>query len=156
MIDFGYGDIVDGCCTKCGHEMVEGDFPFCPHGVGGMNGRIHDDIPGGLRLENYGPHPVTVYSHTERRALMKAQGLQEKEKFCPMPGTDIDPQGIPNPKGYMDPQTLLNAAAIICRNGNTDTKLEFDSVASGVLRDLTVTVVDGEEAKRAVAHASQK
>jgi hypothetical protein len=30
-----------------------------------------NDIPGGLWLENYGPHPIKVYSHSERRRLLK-------------------------------------------------------------------------------------
>lgn len=148
MRDFGFGDIEDGRCSKCGHQMEEGDFPFCPHGVGGLNGRIHDDIPGGLTLENYGPQPVTFYSHTERRNYMKAHGLREKETFCPMPGTDVDPQGIPNPKGYMDPQTLLNAAALICRNGGKGA--EFDGEKAGVLRNMTVEVKQGKEDRDAI------
>ena len=96
---------------------------------------FRDGIPGGITLENYGPHPITFYSHAERRAYMKAKGLQEKEKFCPMPGTDKDPQGIPNPKGYMDPVTLANAAELIRRNG-TSTK-EWNGIESGVLRNMT-------------------
>lgn len=99
-------------CEKCGAELRVGDYPFCPHGIG-MTGRIHDDIPGGMWLENYGPHPVFVRSHTERRAIMQAQGIREKEEFAPMPGTDRDAQGIPNPAGYRS----LDAAAIIARNG---------------------------------------
>lgn len=130
-MDYGYGDITDdNCCSKCGHQMVPGDFPFCPHGVNGLNGRIHDDIPGGVVVENYGPEPIRFDSHSERRRYMQAHGLREKERFCPMPGTDIDPAGIPNPAGYVDPQTLLNAAALICRNG---VKREFDGVRDGVM-----------------------
>jgi len=103
-------------CDKCGHVMQIGEHPFCPHGsISTMF--IHDEIAGGLVLENYGPHPIKVYSHSERRRIMKERGLQEIEKFCPMPGTDIDPQGIPNPAGFMDPQTLENARVLISRNG---------------------------------------
>lgn len=75
-----------------------------------------DEIPGGMVLENYGPHPVKVYSHTERRALALKNGVELKERFSPMPGTDIDPAGIPNPKGYMDPQTLENAKILLSRS----------------------------------------
>lgn len=130
-VDYGYGDVKDdGCCSKCGHKMESGDFPFCPHGVGGLNGRIHDDIPGGVIVENYGPDPIRFDSHTDRRKYMAVHGLREKEKFSPMPGTGKDPAGIPNPAGYMDPQTLLNAAALICRNG---AQVEFDGVRDGVM-----------------------
>jgi hypothetical protein len=74
-----------------------------------------DSIPGGLVLENYGAHPIKVYSHTEREKVMASAGLELKEKFCPTPGTDIDPAGIPNPKGYMDPYTLENARILLSR-----------------------------------------
>lgn len=103
-------------CEKCGAELHIGDHPFCPHGR--SRGAIQrDEIPGGLVVQNYGPEPIRFDSHSERRAYMKANGLQEKEKFCPTPGTDIDPAGIPNPAGYMDPQTLENARILLSRNG---------------------------------------
>lgn len=120
-------------CDHCGQILEVGMYPFCPHGVG-TNARIHDDIPGGLVLENYGPHPVTVYSHTERRALMAQQGLEQKERFSPMPGTDIDPAGVQNPKGYVDAQTLANGAALICRQQTHGKERDFDGVRDGVIR----------------------
>lgn len=134
-------------CDRCGAELVIGDFPFCPHGRG-TAAPFRDDIPGGLVVENYGPHPITFYSHTERRAYMKANGLLEKEKFCPMPGTDVDPQGIPNPRGFLDKQTLENGRILIERQ---QMGKDWDAVESGVLRDLTVEVVDdGDRVKRAL------
>ncbi len=120
-------------CPDCGEVLNIGDFPFCPHGKG-SGARIHDDIPGGLVLENYGPQPITVYSHTERRRIMAERGLEQKERFCPMPGTDIDPAGVQNPKGYVDATTLANGAELICRQqrrGNTE---DFDGVRDGVIR----------------------
>lgn len=140
MTDFGYGDIIDGKCSKCEHIMVPGDYPFCPHGVG-MHAVARDEIPGGITLENYGPNPITFYSHSERRRHMKEHGLQEKEKFCPFPGTDKDPQGIPNPMGYLDKQTLENARILVSRNGTSQPVIAPDtSVVTGVM--------DGEEAQR--------
>lgn len=135
-------------CEKCGAELQMGDFPFCPHGRGTAV-PFRDDIPGGLVCENYGPNPITFYSHTKRREYMKANGLQEKEKFCPMPGTDIDPAGIPNPKGFVDPQTLANGIALITRQQKIQ---EFDGIKSGVLRNLTTEVVDDAEEVRRVTH----
>lgn len=123
-------------CPKCNHYIQIGDFPFCPHGRGGA-AIERDEIPGGVTVENYGPKPLTFYSHSERRAYMKANGLQEREKFSPMPGTDKDPQGIPNPKGYLDPQTLENARILLSRNGSAKDP-EFDGVEAGVLRDVQV------------------
>lgn len=122
-------------CDSCGKILEVGDYPFCPHGAG-TNARIHDDIPGGMVLENYGPNTVTVYSHTERRRLMAEAGLELKERFSPMPGTDIDPAGVMNPKGYVDATTLANGAELICRQqlaGNTEA---FDGVRDGVIRNL--------------------
>ena len=110
--DKQYPTLVNGVCSGCGASVLPGEYPFCPHGFG-HNARIHDEIPGGLWLENYGPHPIKVYSHTERRAIMAERGLREKETFAPLPGTDRDPQGIPNPNGYRD----LSAGAILARNG---------------------------------------
>lgn len=107
-----------------------------------------DEIPGGIICENYGPHPIRFDSHSERRRYMAAHGLREKEKFSPAPGTDKDPQGIPNPAGYVDAYTLKNAAELICRNGN---KEPFDGVRSGVLRNLNIEVIaNAEEMKRAL------
>lgn len=109
---------------------------------------FRDEIPGGIICENYGPHPIRFDSHSERRRYMAAHGLREKEKFSPMPGTDKDPQGIPNPKGYVDPYTLAAAADLICRNGR---KAAFDGVKSGVLRNLNVEVIaDAEEMRKAL------
>lgn len=137
-------------CDTCGQELGVGEYPFCPHGLSGT-AAFRDDIPGGLTVENYGPHPITFYSHTERRAHMKAHGLQEKETFCPMPGTDIDPAGIPNPAGFVDPQTLANGIALITRAQKIQ---EFDGIKSGVLRDLSVeTIANAEEMKRALGQS---
>lgn len=123
MID----DKGDVFCDRCGKLLGVGEYPFCPHGFQ-ATAITTDEIPGGVLLENYGPTPVRVYSHTERRKLMEKQGLREKETFCPTPGSDIDPAGIPNPAGYSDPQTLANAAALICRNGARDTPFDPESV----------------------------
>jgi hypothetical protein len=78
-----------------------------------------DGIPGGLVLENYGPRPVKVYSHTERKQLLATAGLELKERFAPLPGTDRDPAGIPNPRGYMDPYTLENARILLSRSARS-------------------------------------
>lgn len=121
------GEVV---CDNCGQVLAVGDYPFCPHGKG-MAAIERDEIPGGLTVENYGPNPITFYSHSERRAYMKANGLQEREKFAPKPGTDIDPAGIPNPKGYMDDYTRNAAAALILRAQGCEAPKEHDPVAAG-------------------------
>jgi hypothetical protein len=131
-------------CELCAKEtrklvIYKGQFlcPFCYDNLRfeGVERHHHaafrDEIPGGITLENYGPKPMTFYTHSERRAYMASQGLHEMEKCCPFPGTDKDPQGIPNPKGYVDAYTLAAGAALICRNGAQEP--EFDGAASGVL-----------------------
>lgn len=118
-------------CENCGAELSVGDWPYCPHGRTGNFTNFRDEIPGGVVVENYGPDLIRFDSHSERRRYMKAHDLNEKEKFCPMPGTDKDPQGIPNPKGYMDPQTLENARLLISRNGQ---KTADDDI-TGILGD---------------------
>lgn len=117
-------------CDRCGQPLSLGDYPFCPHERGAA-AITQDGIPGGLVVENYGPNPIRFDSHSDRRAYMKAHGLQEKEKFCPLPGTDIDPAGIPNPKGFMDPQTLANAKELICRNGQATAEDSVEGVIRG-------------------------
>lgn len=129
-------------CDTCGDILQVGDYPFCPHGrASGFINR--DEIPGGVTLENYGPTPVTFYSHSERRAYMAANGLREREKFSPTPGTDVDPQGIPNPKGYVDPYTLESGKALLLRQQKTpDSTFNPDSV----LRIDDPTVLTSEQA----------
>lgn len=73
---------------------------------------------------------------------MKEHGLKEREKWSPQPGTGRDPAGIPNPAGYVDPQTLLNATELILRAQGQRREPEFDAVADGVMilepvRELT-------------------
>lgn len=132
-------------CGKCGEVIQSGGWPFCPHAPTKTAMIVRDEIPGGVTLENYGPQPVTFYSHSERRRYMEAHGLVEKEKFCPFPGTDKDPQGIPNPKGYMDAKTLDNARVLVSRNGARD--VPFDGIASGVLQLLPTEVLTEQEVK---------
>jgi hypothetical protein len=132
-------------CDACGQELQLGDWPFCPHGHKGSYTNFRDEIVGGVTVENYGPQELTFYSHSERRRYMAEHGLRERERFAPMPGTDKDPQGIPNPKGYMDPQTLENARILLSRNGKgpvqEEPPLEFASTSGGHLADADAIAV---------------
>lgn len=137
-------------CDKCGVEIEVSDWPFCPHGRANSS-IVRDEIPGGIVCENYGPEPIRFFSHSERRRYMKANGLVEKEKWCPLPGTDKDPQGIPNPAGYMDPQTLENARILLSRGAKCNA-LQSEAETSGVL----VNVVSGElTEEEAIDYASR-
>lgn len=123
-------------CEKCGKELVEGDWPFCPHPKRERDVSINgDEIVGGVTLENWGPNPVTFYSKTEMRRYAKEKGIVIREKFSPAPGTDVDPAGIPNPKGYMDAATLANAAVLVTRTS----KVKVEETP-----DVDVTVIQGE------------
>jgi hypothetical protein len=121
-------------CEKCHLALTIGDWPYCPHGRAALV-TVPDDIPGGVVVENYGPHPMRFDSHSERRRYMKQHGLRETERFAPLPGTDRDPQGIPNPNGYRD----LSAAAIIRRNGSRSSSegSDKDALAGGAPLDPT-------------------
>lgn len=138
-------------CAECEIELEVGAWPFCPHGDVGNFTNFKDDIPGGLVCENYGPQPITFYSHTERRAYMVAHGLREKETFCPKPGTDIDPAGIPSPEGYVDDITMRNRQELFLRAHNKGHAEPFDGVKAGVLRNLTST--DGHTHAEAIRAA---
>ncbi len=57
-------------CPDCGGAVTlvwRGSAPFM----------VKDGIPGGLIVHNLGPTPVKVYSHAERRAIMRAVGRKE-------------------------------------------------------------------------------
>jgi len=129
-------------CDKCGHPFMIGDWPFCPHGES-HGGAIRDDIPGGVLLENYGPHPVRVYSHSERKRLMaqpridpvtgKEYRLSEFVRHVGVPGTDKSPHTTDWGKS-MDPYTLEAARALVSRVCAPD-----DGGESERLPDITVT-----------------
>jgi hypothetical protein len=59
-------------CSKCGHELRVGDFPFCKGGHGPYNVNVIDDqIEGGPRFfENFGAEPVWIGSKSEWRAAV--------------------------------------------------------------------------------------
>lgn len=91
-----------------------------------------DAIPGGLWLENYGPHPIKVYSHTERRRLLKVgmdgktrrdkttgkpYQLAEMVRHVGVPGSDRSPHTVDWSKGSIDAVTLENARVLVSRPG---------------------------------------
>lgn len=136
-------------CLACGRKRRDGDWPGCPHGLlSGDETRssyVPDEIPGGIIIENAGPEPLRFDSYTEMNAHFAAVGLQRKEKFSPIPGTDKDPAGVVDSRKYMDAQTLANGAALILRQQSTLTgKDELD--VEGVLVNLTSHVMTESEA----------
>jgi len=95
-------------CEKCGCDIPIGAWPFCPHGTSATYTNVRDDIPGGMVLENYGPEPVTVYSHSERRKLLKQRGLEEAAHHVP---------GDKHVRTWdtVDPVTVANAQTMLER-----------------------------------------
>lgn len=129
-------------CERCGQLLSVGVFPFCPHDSVRTFNIKRDEYPGGITLENYGPQPVTFYTESERLGYMKRHDLQQTEKFAAFPGTDRDPSGIQNPRGYVDAQTLENARILISRNGQGSPEKEWDPQEAGVLRNLSSETVE--------------
>lgn len=126
-------------CDKCGVIITEGMWAFCPHPMReGSVATIGDEIPGGMIVENYGPKPIRFDTYSAMAAYRKANGLTLKEKFCPMPGTDKDPQGVMNPAGYVDNYTLEAGKTLILRQQNSPKTPEWDGVEAGVLKDIKV------------------
>lgn len=142
-------------CEKCGVIITPGMWPFCPHSMReGAVANHGDEIPGGgITVENYGPHPIHFTHYSAMSEYRRVNGLELKEKFCPAPGTDLDPQGIPNPAGYMDKQTLANATELLCRNGKREQ--EWDGQDAGVLRDVQVGHITERDAQ-AIAAGDQR
>lgn len=139
----------DGFCPDCHRLATESEH---------SSAVFRDDIPGGIVVENYGPHPIRFDSHSERRHYMAEHGLREREKFSPMPGTDIDPQGIPNPKGYLDPYTLESAAILLSRNGRKASEEDAPSLIHSTFtgqmehRDAVAVAEGGDKARQSRMH----
>ena len=104
-------------CERCGHVFIPDQFewPWCPHGAVGSSTYFQDDIPGGLLVENLGPHPIRVYSHSERRRLAKEQGLEEFVRHAPLPGHDRSQFTTDWSRGCVDARTLENATILVSR-----------------------------------------
>ena len=99
-------------CSKCGTEYAISEWPWCPHGKPSQI-VIPDDIPGGETVENMGHEPVTYYSKSERRRLMKEHGVEEFVRHQPTKGSDKSPYTVSWDKGSIDAQTLQNAADLL-------------------------------------------
>ena len=146
-------------CERCGLELEVGDWPFC--GKDNKHGRkgtfaytnFRDEYPGGITLENYGAKPVTFYSESERRAYMAKQGLEQREKWAPFPGTDRDPMGVQDSRKYQDPYTLENGRILMLRAaGCKDDSVEgvIGGTYSGSLTERdAVAVSEGDKVRQA-------
>lgn len=113
-------------CEKCGGELTLGDFPFCS-GDPADHGRAsfatkREDYPGGLVLHNLGKEPVTVYSESQRKRIMRERGLVEMVRHVPVPGTDTSPHTTDWSRGTVD---LEAAAALVTRTGRSGGERDY-------------------------------
>jgi hypothetical protein len=80
-------------CDKCGQELVIGEWPFCPHGIG-HNNVIADDIPGGIDI----PHALCNEDGSPRRYYSKSEIAREAKKR----GWVNCVEHVPDPKSGSD------------------------------------------------------
>lgn len=90
-------------CPSCGWEdevFTHHDLPGCPKcgaatnkvwRSGSFPGVLADSIPGGMVIENLSSTPITVYSHSEHRAVMAAHGAKLKVRHVGVQGSDKSP-----------------------------------------------------------------
>ena len=123
-------------CTSCHLAMHPGDWPWCPHGRPSYT-NVTDEIPGGLWVENLGPQPVQVFSHSERLRIAKSRGLEEVIRHIP---------GSPHTRSWatMDPYTLEQARVLAERQ------------ATSTVRDTTCDSPEFRRAEQCLADAELK
>src|SRR5678816_3280089 len=71
-------------CEKCGEPLAVGSWPFCPHGVG--HATVIGDEMDHIQV-NGCKTPIRFRSKSERRAWLKAQGLEECVRHVENPAT---------------------------------------------------------------------
>lgn len=119
-------------CLNCGHNLEmyraiseRNNVVRCPDCNSSMerymdsqhaHGVVGDEWPGGKWFENLGPHPVKLYSNTERKKIMKERGLREFVRHQPLQGTDKSPHTTDWSAGIAK-ETLAGATAILERIG---------------------------------------
>lgn len=97
-------------CDRCGVTLAIGDYPFCPHGRG-VHASHGDELD--YWDHNLGKAPIHIRSKAQRKALMQAQGLEEKVRHVPGSKHTMDWSA------RMDPYTLANAKILAERQATT-------------------------------------
>ena len=99
-------------CERCGHELVVGKWPFCPHGDPHGNAiETNEAFIGGLTIENLGHDPVTVYSREEFKQAMLKANVEQKIKWVP------GDKHLQNWGAFIDPYTMEAARTLVSRQG---------------------------------------
>lgn len=62
-------------CEKCGHELIVGDWPFCPHGLGAN--AVEKTYP--FVTKNFNGQPIEVTSRAHEKALMQQYGVVKRD-----------------------------------------------------------------------------
>lgn len=78
-------------CEKCGAVVDVGEWPWCPHGVGGRYSVIPDDYGKDIVNEHMGHEPVVYRTRSERKRLMAERGLTEFVRHVGEQGSDKSP-----------------------------------------------------------------
>lgn len=135
-------------CDDCGSEVVQ---VYVPNGF--MT--FQDDIPGGMMIENLGPVPVKIYSHTERKNIMKQRKLVEMVRHTGVPGSDRSPHTISwevAPLSDARPICMLSVEERIVRRQEAAERLgitvEELRAVSGDIDDLIPILAETEEEER--------
>lgn len=135
----------------CGEEI---EIVYKPNGGKAFG----DDIPGGIWIENLGPHPVKVYSHTERLDIARSQKLEECVRHTSVPGTDKSPHTTNwniGPSGDPRPFCMLSEVEKAARRQEAAERLgisvqELDAISGDSVHSVD-TGIDTEAADAAWA-----
>lgn len=103
-------------CDRCGATLEIGAFPFCkgqPSDHGRGVGAVHGDEMDHVQV-NGTREPIRFTSKAERRAWLKANGLEEAVRHVPLAGSDKSPHTI-DWTSRMDPYTANNVRILLER-----------------------------------------
>lgn len=112
-------------CPKCGETLKIGSWPYCKGGHGsGFSNVVPDEYSSPQVLENIGHTPVTVYTRSERKRLLKEHNLDEFVRHVGVNGTDKSYQttnwNTPSPKTLEDGKALVAQDRRAVVSGNID------------------------------------
>ena|ERR1700741_4195458 len=112
-----------------------------------------DAIPGGVWIENLGPRPVKVYSHSERLRIAKERGLEPFVRHQPLQGSDKSPHTTDWSRGSIDPYTMESAAALVRDRSKGPNYSEIDTPDIHVMTFEEVRAMNLSEIRKATGNA---
>ena len=122
----------------------------------GSRANICDEIPGGVWIENLGPHQKWFDSKSAMLREAKRQGLEPFVRHQPLQGGDWSPHTTDWSKGSIDRYTLESAAALVRDrskgvNASDSPNSDYDSAIRKFNYEATV-----DEARFLVRHLDGK